>query len=127
MASSYDERLYADADMYQTGAGSFVLEQPYFDFSAPPARSSDPATSYAAAESIRASIPALEEAVLSALRTAGPTGLTTEQLADRMRMSLVTVSPRLAPLAVKGLVRQDGRRMNRSGRTAIVWVAEGLK
>ena len=49
--------------------------------------------------------------------------MTSEELATFTGMPLVTVSPRLRPLANKGLLVCYGKRANRSGRSAIVWVA----
>jgi hypothetical protein len=83
------------------------------------ARSQDPATSHAAAESMR--MTDLEAKVLEALH-AFPFGATTHELADAMQASLVSVSPRMHPLAAKGLVVDSGqRRRNPSGRSGIVW------
>ena len=51
-------------------------------------------------------------------------GLTTEEIAQKSGLSLVTVSPRMRPLASKNLVADSGlRRKNESGRNAIVWRA----
>jgi len=87
------------------------------------ARHTDPDTSREAAESVDAT--RLQSLVLGALKSAGPSGLTTEELSERLNLSLVTVSPRLSPMEKKGLVARAGRRPNRSGRTAIVWRATG--
>ena len=85
------------------------------------ARHTDPATSHAAARSVYAT--PLEEQVLKALRQC-PLGATSFQLADKMGMSLVTVSPRLKPLVEKGLVIDSGvKRRGDSGRNQIVWIA----
>lgn len=84
------------------------------------ARLSDPDTSHAAAASIATTH--LEARVLAALHRF-PFGATTHELAEAMGMSLVTVSPRMAPLAEKGFVSDSGmRRKNPSGRRGIVWV-----
>lgn len=83
-------------------------------------RGGDPYTSHAAAGSVHAA--ALERLVLTSLRTAGPA--TSFQLADRLQLSLVTVSPRMKPLVRKGLVRDSGgRHKGESGRRRIVWEA----
>src|SRR5687767_10188875 len=81
-------------------------------------RRSDPATSHEAARSVDAT--RLEAVCLDALRNA-PAGLTSEELAEKLGESLVTVSPRLRPLANKGFIEAVGRRPNRSRRLAIVW------
>ena len=84
------------------------------------ARLTDPTTSHEAAKSVPVS--ALEATCLAAIRNA-PMGLTSEELAHVTGCSLVTVSPRLRPLANDGLVYAGGKRKNRSGRLAIVWFA----
>jgi DNA-binding MarR family transcriptional regulator len=83
-------------------------------------RRSDPSTSHAAAATVDVTV--LEKRVLDALKAKGR--MTTTELADHLDMSLVTVSPRMRPLADKALVRDSGeRRKNPSGRNAIVWEA----
>jgi predicted ArsR family transcriptional regulator len=85
------------------------------------ARGRDPATSHAAAESIRLSD--LESTVLIELRKFSD-GATSYALAESLGMSLVTVSPRLRPLVNKGLVEDSGRReVGSSGRSQTVWRA----
>jgi DNA-binding transcriptional ArsR family regulator len=83
------------------------------------ARCADPDTSKAAAKSITAN--ALEAIVLCALQRR-PDGLTTHELADLTGLSLVSISPRMAPLRKKNLVRDSGeRRLTSTGSKAIVW------
>jgi uncharacterized membrane protein len=85
------------------------------------ARRADPETAKAAAKSIDATD--LEQTVLNALRIIGARGATTEELASDLNLPLVTISPRLAPLVRKNLVKDSGRRgTNASGRKAILWV-----
>jgi hypothetical protein len=85
------------------------------------ARNSDLETSHDAAESIKATN--LESIVLNALRL-HKYGATSFELAAYLEMSLVTVSPRLRPLAAKGLAKDSGRRVRgSSGRYQTVWVA----
>lgn len=79
------------------------------------ARATDPATSHDAARSVDTS--ALEALVLDTLRD-HPAGLTTKEMARVTGEDRVTLSPRLRPLARKGLVREAGKR----GRS-IVWEA----
>jgi predicted ArsR family transcriptional regulator len=98
------------------------VEQGCFDFDRGLARNTDPDTSWDAAETV--DVTRLEELVVQAL-TKNPTGLTTEELSSRMRLSLVTVSPRMRPLEKKGKVVRSGKRPNRSGREAIVWKLKG--
>lgn len=85
------------------------------------ARATDPSTSAAAAASVQ--VPDLEHQVRLALLRC-PAGLTSYELADRLGLSVVTVSPRLRPLVGKGLVIDSGeRREGDSGRKRIVWKA----
>lgn len=82
-------------------------------------RRSDPATSKAAAASV--DVTALEKRVLEALAVRP---MTSHELAAYLCLELVTVSPRLRPLADKQLVADsDMRRLTPSGRKAIVWRA----
>lgn len=84
----------------------------------PPARRTDPQTSKDAANKINTT--ALEAMVFGALKAHGPQ--TINEVADVLRLSLVTVSPRFAPLRDKGLIRDTGvRRLGESGRGRIVW------
>ena len=86
------------------------MNQIAIDFTAR-ARRSDPETSQEAAGRVDGK--QLAARVLEELR-AGPG--TAHEIAERMGLSLVTVSPRMKPLEVAGKVRRDGRR---DGRT--VW------
>ena len=89
---------------------------PLFEFV--PARKTDPSTSHAAARSVNTT--ALEAAVYGCLKAHGPK--TSFEIADILRLSLVTVSPRLAPLRDKGLIKDSGvRRIGESGKGRIVW------
>jgi DNA-binding transcriptional ArsR family regulator len=83
------------------------------DFTAK-ARATDPATSRAAAATVDAHGIALQ--VLNELRSGGPG--TSHELAERLGMQLVTVSPRMKPLEDAGKVRRAGRRDKRT-----VWEA----
>ena len=83
-----------------------------------PARKSDPDTSKIAGRSVNTTM--LEACVYGALKAHGP--MTSFEVADILRLSLVTVSPRFAPLRDKGLIKDSGvRRMGESGRGRIVW------
>lgn len=85
------------------------------------ARCTDPVTSHRAAATVDTS--ALEDIVLGYLRERLG-GATSYEIASVLRMSLVTVSPRLRPLVKKGLVVDSGRKeCGESGRSRIVWVA----
>ena len=85
------------------------------------ARRTDPETAKAAAR--KAPAAGLQMRVLDALRRSRE-GLTSHELAALLGEDLVSVSPRLRPLANKGLVRDSGeRRAGPSGTKSIVWVA----
>jgi predicted transcriptional regulator len=84
----------------------------------PPARRTDPKTSKDAAQKVNTTM--LEAAVFGALKAHGPQ--TINEVADVLSLSLVTVSPRFAPLRDKGLIRDTGvRRLGESGRSRTVW------
>lgn len=86
------------------------------------ARSTDPGTSYEAAASVNTTD--LEARVLVALHWF-PCGATTYELAEFMQASLVSISPRMKPLASKGLVRDSGtRKRGPSGRNQTVWMKQ---
>jgi DNA-binding MarR family transcriptional regulator len=88
-------------------------EQMALDFSAR-ARRRDPETSQEAAGRVDSA--ALAMLVLTSLRAEGPA--TSHELAERLKRSLVTISPRMKPLETAGLVRRDGKREKRT-----VWKA----
>lgn len=84
------------------------------------ARYADPRTAKQAAKEVRAGT--LQSAVLETIRAAGATGMTIEQISVSTKLSIVSVSPRMKPLRLKGLIRDSGkRRRNSSGYDAIVW------
>lgn len=86
------------------------------------ARSSDPGTSHAAAQSVNAT--ELEHQVRVVLQSRGPYGGTCYEVMGVLGLSHQTVSPRFALLRRKGLiVKTDRRRPGSSGRGQIVWVA----
>jgi predicted transcriptional regulator len=82
-------------------------------------RKRDPDTAKAAARSVQ--VADLERRVLNLLvRT--PSGLTTHEMSKTLGVELVSISPRMAPLRTKNLVRDSGeRRLTDTGRKAIVW------
>ncbi len=86
------------------------------------ARRRDPDTAKKAAASVP--VADLEARVLRALRLS-KAGMTTHELAWLLKVDLVSVSPRMRPLAEKGLVQDSGRRAvwPDSGRSSIVWRA----
>jgi hypothetical protein len=91
-------------------------------FDDPPAQRHSP-TSVAAAEAIRAAMPALRRRVLDALEGAGDRGLTDEEGIDGTGMPPSTYRPRRVELWRGGFVEDSGRtRRVRSGKAAVVWV-----
>lgn len=63
----------------------------------------------------------------TAIRAAGPRGLTADELAQRLDMDRYSIEPRTSELRRKGLIRDSGRRRkNASGKMAIVWVSNYL-
>jgi hypothetical protein len=98
-----------------------MSDYPLFDD--PPAQRHSP-TSVAAAEAIRAAMPALRRRVLDALGDSGERGLTDEEGIDGTGLSPSTYRPRRVELCERGLCRDSGRtRRVRSGKAAVVWVA----
>lgn len=81
-------------------------------------------TSIAAALSLIPSLGHLQRKVLEAIAQAGHIGLTADELSAKLGRDRWSVQPRTSELRLKGLIRDSGsRRLNRSGRRAIVWVA----
>jgi len=104
------------------GMGKKVT-QACFDFLFPPSppyvRHSD--TSKAAAESVRESAPTMRERVLTCIRHNG--NLTCFEVEQILSMAHQTASARIRELALKGKIRDSGkRRATGSGRKAVVWV-----
>lgn len=80
----------------------------------------DTETSRAAAASIAPSAARVRSMVLNAIRASA--GLTADEAADRLGMSVLTVRPRVSELGKAGAIVDAGvRRANQSGRKAIVW------
>jgi predicted ArsR family transcriptional regulator len=76
-------------------------------------------TSKAAADATPAAM--LRDRVLAIVE--GSNGLTADECAGRMGLSILSVRPRFSELARLGKVRDGGaRRANNSGRKAIVWL-----
>lgn len=76
------------------------------------------------AEAAAASIPAanLRARVLAMVERTN--GVTADQCAGLLGLSILSVRPRFSELALLGKVRDTGeRRKNQSGRSAIVWQA----
>jgi len=93
------------------------------------ARATDPATSVHATADVDGA--ALAAKVLSWLRERGASGGTSHEAAEALGISLVSVSPRFAPLARVGLIRkarmEDGwpirRKVEGQRCSSQVWVA----
>lgn len=82
------------------------------------ARNTDPETSHLAAKTVDAET--LTNLVLTSLRKEPAT---TKQLADKLGIHLVSISPRIAPLVRQCLVVDSGKRFER----AIIWEAVNEK
>jgi hypothetical protein len=79
-------------------------------------------TSRKAADSIKESAPLLRGRCLAAIARA-PTGLTADEVAEKIGETVLSVRPRVTELLRDGKVRDSGqRRKNDSGRSAKVWV-----
>lgn len=77
-------------------------------------------TSRAAAASVAQTAPLLRERVLDAYERS--TGMTADECAGRLGLSILSIRPRVTELARLGKLRDSGeRRLNGSGRSAIVW------
>lgn len=78
-------------------------------------------TSRAAAAEIAPSAPLLRERVLTAFERS--TGMTADECAGRLGLSILTVRPRVTELSRLGKLRDSGdrRRNSISGKRAIVW------
>jgi hypothetical protein len=82
-------------------------------------RNTDPMSSHQACDVVQVSD--LEAKVLAALKQF-KAGATSHELARRLRRQLVSVSPRLRPLANRRLIKDSGeRRKGQSGVRQIVW------
>ena len=81
-------------------------------------------TSVAAADDLAPKLARLQRMALAMIRGAGSDGLTADELALLMEMPRWSVQPRTTELKRKGLTRDSGlRRLNCTGKQAIVWVA----
>lgn len=77
-------------------------------------------TSRAAAEQASETAPQLRSRALAVLERSK--GLTADEVAGRLGLSILSIRPRVTELARLGKVRDSGvRRRNASGRNAIVW------
>lgn len=77
-------------------------------------------TSQDAAEAIAETAPLLRTRALAIVERSN--GLTADEVAGRLGLSILSIRPRMTELARLGKVRDSGvRRQNASGRNAIVW------
>ena len=82
-------------------------------------------TSVAAAIALAPKLGRLQRMAQSAIREAGWTGLTADELAAGLGTDRWSIQPRTSELRRKGLIRDSGRRRsNVTGKQAIVWIAE---
>lgn len=84
------------------------------------ARNSDPDTAREAAAAVTPHVAHLESAVVVALRRLGTA--TAHEVAAFLDLPLVSVSPRFAPLAARGILERTGeRRPTPGGASAQTW------
>jgi len=78
-------------------------------------------TSRAAADAIKPKVLTIRESVLAAITLWGP--MTADEIASRLRLSILAVRPRCSELCKLGVIQDSGeRRLNASGIRAVVWV-----
>ena len=81
-------------------------------------------TSIEAAHAIAPLTARLQRLALAAIWNAGDRGLTAEELAARLNVTRAAAQPRTSELRLRGAIIDSGkRRINASGRRAIVWTA----
>lgn len=81
-------------------------------------------TSVAAAEALKPRLGRLQRLVEATIREAGENGLTADELASRLDMNRWSIQPRTSELRRMGRIGDSGtRRLNSTGKKAIVWVA----
>lgn len=86
----------------------------------PGARAMD--TSKAAAEHVAPDAARLRRLVLDCI-AAAPAGLTADEVAERLGLSVLSARPRVTELNKMGAIKDAGiRRKNASGRNAAVWI-----
>jgi DNA-binding transcriptional ArsR family regulator len=114
------EEAYANRLIYDSG---YAREHGLFTEDPALARRTDPSTSHEAAKSVDPT--PLETRIYRCLQLLRG-GATASELVDLTGLNWNTLSPRLAPLRRKNLIRDSGkRRKGPSGRSQIVWEANG--
>ena len=79
-------------------------------------------TSVDAADAIADRAPTLRNATHVALEAVGSLGLTADEVADVLGLSILSIRPRVTELSRLGKIEDSGeRRKNKSGKSAIVW------
>ena len=108
---------------YAANAGAASLGE-LFDGQAY-ARNADPDTSREAAECVRGDrATRMEQKALQVVRDREPRGVTNFEISAATGVSLQTITPRMKPLRLKGLVYDSGkRRPGATNRPCIVWRA----
>lgn len=87
----------------------------------PRARATDPETAKSAARAIESKVNKLQAIVLEHLK-AHPGGATTREIAEAAGIEWTSISPRMRPLADRGLVIDSGEiRRSPGHREQIVW------
>lgn len=88
-------------------------------------KATDTETSELAARTMLPRAKSLRVRVLEKIRDA-PNGMTADEVAEAMGLSMLTIRPRVSELKTNGLIIQScERRENKSGRSAVVWVSRG--
>ncbi len=78
--------------------------------------------SEAAADKIASHATVLRASVLEAYRTLYPQGMTADEIAKELDLSILSIRPRVSELHRNGELTDTGaRRRNESGMTATVW------
>lgn len=81
-------------------------------------------TSIDAAHALAPKLGRLQRMALGAIREAGWSGLTTDELATRLELERCSIQPRTTELKCKGQIRDSGRRrLTKYRRPATVWIA----